>query len=87
MKDVNLAVDGFKNKKTYYADTDSIYINDSDYELLKTKGLIGKNLYQSKEDCGKGGILYGLFLAPKIKYCLVFDQIGKISQKNDCQGI
>ena len=37
MKDVILALDCFKNNKKYYGDTDSIYIHNSDYELLKTK--------------------------------------------------
>ena len=59
MNDVILALDGFKNNKIYYGDTDSVYIHNNDYEILKTKGLIGKDLYQSKNDYGKGGILYG----------------------------
>ena len=73
MNDVILALDGFKNNKLYYGDTDSVYINNDDYEALKTKGSIGKNLYQSKNDYGNGGILYDLFLAPKIKYCINID--------------
>ena len=67
MKNVNLAVDGLKNTKTYYGDTDSMFIHNSDYEILKTKGLIGKNLFQSRNDYGNGGILYGLLLAPNIE--------------------
>ena len=49
----------------YYADTDNIYKHNDDYEILKIKGFFGKDLYQSKNDYGKGGILYVLFLAPK----------------------
>ena len=79
MKDVILALDGFKNHKIYYGDTDSVYIHNDDYEILKTKGLIGKGLYQSKNDYGKGGILYGLFLAPKVKYFIVIDENGILS--------
>ena len=48
---------------------------------METKGLNGKNLYQWKNDYGKGGILYGLFLAPKIKYCIVIDENGILSPK------
>ena len=48
MNDVILALDGFKNNKLYYGDTDSKYIHNDDYEIIKTKSLIGKNLYQSK---------------------------------------
>ena len=51
------------------------------YEILKTKSLIGKDLYQSKTDYGKEGIIYGLFLAPNIKYCIVIDANGILSQK------
>ena len=35
--DVILALDGFKNNKKFYTDTDSIYIHNDDYEILKTK--------------------------------------------------
>ena len=86
MNDVILALDGFKNKKIYYGGTDSIYIHNNDYEILKTKGLIGKDLYQSKNDYGKGGILYELFLAPKNKYCIVMNENGILSQKTTFKG-
>ena len=65
---------------------DSIYIHNNDYEILKTKGLVGKNLYQSKNDYGKGVFLYGLLLAPKIKYCIVINENGILS-KNDFQRL
>ena len=67
MIDVILALYGCKNSEKFYSDTDSIYIHDYEFEILKLKKLIGKNLYQSKKDYGKGGILYGLILATKIK--------------------
>ena len=84
--DVKLALDCFKNNEIYYAGTDSIYIHNNDYEILKTKGLIGKDLYQSKTDYGKGGNLYGLFLAPNNKYCIVMDETGILSQKTTFKG-
>ena len=37
MKDVILALDGFKHNKIYYGDTDSVYIHNDDYEILKNK--------------------------------------------------
>ena len=40
------------------------------WDKLDKAGLVGKNLLQGKNDYKDGGILYGLFLAPKIKYCL-----------------
>ena len=52
MNDVLLPLDGCKNNKINYGDTDSVYIHNDDNEILKTKSLIGKNLYQSKNDYG-----------------------------------
>ena len=50
MNDDILATDGFKTNKIYYSDTDSVCGHNDDYEMLKTKGLIGKKLHQSKND-------------------------------------
>ena len=39
-------------------------------------------MFQSKKDYGDGaGIVYGLFLAPKIKYCVINNECGVLSQK------
>ena len=46
MSDVILALDGFQNNNIYYGDTDSVYIHNDGFEVLKTKGLNGKKLYQ-----------------------------------------
>ena len=53
---------------------------------MKTKCLIVKNLYQSENEYGKGGILYGLFLASNIKNCIVIDESGILSQKTTFKG-
>ena len=88
MNDVILALDGFKNNKIYYGDTDSVYIHKNDYKILIEKGLIGKDLFQSKNDYGdNAGIVYGLFLAPKVKYCIVIDENGVLSQKTTFKGL
>ena len=82
-----MALDGFKNNKFYYVDTDSIYIHKNDYDIPKNKGLVGKNLFQSKNDYANGvGIVYGLFLAPKVKYCIVIDENGVLAQKATFEG-
>ena len=87
MNDVILTLDGFKNNKIYYSDTDSVYIHKNDYNILDENGLIGKNLWQSKNDYGdSAGIVYGLFLAPKVKYCIVIDENGVLSQKTTFKG-
>ena len=56
-------------------------MHNNSYEILKTKSLIGKDLHQSKKDYSMVGNLDGLMLAPKIKYCIVIDENGKLSQK------
>ena len=87
MNDVILAPDGFKNNKIYYGDTDSVYIHKKDYSMLTEKGLIGKDLFQSKNDYGENvGIVYGLFLTPKVKYCIVIDENVILSQKTAFKG-
>ena len=63
-------IDGFKNNNIYYTDTDSLYIHKENWDVLDKAGLIGNNLCQGKNDYKSGGIFYGLFLAPKIKYTL-----------------
>ena len=86
MNDVIIALDRFKNHKKYYSHTDSVYIHKNDYNTLKEKSLIGKDLCQSKNDYGDAGIVYGLFLAPKIKYCFVIDDNGLLQQKVTFKG-
>ena len=73
--------DGFKNHEKYSSDTDSVYIHKNDYEALKEQNLIGKDLYQSENDCGDAGFVYALFMRPKIKYCIVIDDNGLLWQK------
>ena len=34
-----------------------------------------------KKDYGSGGIFYGLFLAPKIKYCLSINEFGIVQEQ------
>ena len=81
MNDVILALDGSKNHKINYSDTGTKYTHEKDYDILKEQGLIGKNLFQSKNDYGDAAIIYGLFLAPTFKHCLVFNGDDLIQQK------
>ena len=62
MDNVIDALDGFKNNKIYYSDTDSVYIHKNDYIVLQEKSLIGKKLIQSKNDYGDAGVAYGFWL-------------------------
>ena len=56
------------------------------WDVLDKAGLIGNNLCQGKNDYKSGGIFYGLFLAPKIKYCLTIDEYGIISEHKTFKG-
>ena len=58
---------GFYNNSIYYGDTDSLYIEKKFGVVLDKANLVGEELCQRKNDYKKGGIFYGLFLAPKIK--------------------
>ena len=70
------AVDGFYTKDVSYTDTDSLYIEKKHWNNLEKAGLVGKTLLQGKNDYKDGRIFYGLFLAPKIKYCLTINKYG-----------
>ena len=48
--------------------------------MLDKANLVGKKLCQGKNDYETGGVFYGLFLAPKIKYCLTINEFGVIQQ-------
>ena len=80
------AIDGFYTNNVYYTDCDSLYIENRRWNKLDQAGLVGKNLLQGKNDYKDGGIFYGLFLAPKIKYCLIINKYGVISEKKTFKG-
>ena len=73
MNNFNHAINGFHTNDLYYEDTDSMYIENKHWDKLDKAGLFGKNLLRGKNDYKDGGIFYGLFLAPKIKFCLTIN--------------
>ena len=50
-------------------------------------GLVGKNLLQAKNGYKDGVIFYGLFPAPKIKYCLTKNKYGIIDKHKTFKGL
>ena len=80
------AIDGFYSNDVYYTETDSLYIENKHWDKLNKAGLVGKNLLQGKNDYKDGGIFYGLFLAPKIKYCLTINKYGAIDEHKTFKG-
>ena len=79
-------INGFYNNSIYYGDTDSLYIEKKYWDVLDKGKLVGKNLCQGKNDYKTGGIFYGLFLAPKVKYCQTINDIGIIEQHMTFKG-
>ena len=86
MNDVVIALDGYKNYNKNYSDTDSKYIHKNHYDIVKGQRLLGKDILQSKNNYWNAGILDGLFLAPKIKYCIVINDNGLLQQKISFTG-
>ena len=80
------AINGFYTNDVYYTDTDSLYIESEPWDKLLEAELVGKNLLQGKKDYKGGGIFYGLFVAPKIKYCLIINKYGVIDEKKCFKG-
>ena len=80
------AINGFYTNDVYYTDTDSLYIENRHWDKLDKAGLVGKELLQGKNDYKDGGIFYGLFLAPKIKYCLTINKYGVIDEHKTFKG-
>ena len=74
------AIEGLYTNDFYYEDTDSMYIEDKHWDKLDKAGLVGKNLLQGKNDYKDGANFYGLFLAPKIKYCLTINKFGIVDK-------
>ena len=79
-------INGFYNNSIYYGDTDSLYIEKTYCDVLDKANLVGENLCQGKNDYKTGVIFYGLFLAPKIKYCLTINELGIIEQHMTFKG-
>ena len=51
------AIDGFKQPKVYYSDTDSLFIEQDSLNKLKQLGYYGKNFGQGKNDLSKQVVL------------------------------
>ena len=79
-------IGGFKTNNVFYQDTDSLYIEKKHWNVLNAVGCVGSNLCQGKNDYDLGGIFFGLFLAPKIKYCLTINEFGVIEEHKTFKG-
>ena len=71
-------INGFYNNNIFYRDTDRLYIEKKYSDVLDEENLVGESLCLGKNYYKSGGTLYGLFVAPKIKYFLTLDKCGNI---------
>ena len=78
---------GFYENNIYYTDTDSLYIEKKYWDVLDRANSVGDELCHGKTDYKTGGIFYGLYLAPKIKYCLTIDDYGIIQEHKTFKGV
>ncbi|ESO90886.1 hypothetical protein LOTGIDRAFT_163774 [Lottia gigantea] len=75
-------IDGFYKPEIYYTDTDSLYISSKNWDKLNKAGLVSETDYcNGKNDYGDGGIIYGLYLAPKVKYNIILTSDGVLKEK------
>ncbi|ESO92183.1 hypothetical protein LOTGIDRAFT_162839 [Lottia gigantea] len=80
-------IDGFYKPEIYYTDTDSLYISSSNWDKLNEAGLVSENDYcKGKNDYGDGGIIFGLYLAPKDKYNIILTSDGVLKEKKTFKG-
>ena len=86
MKNFVHSIGGFHTNDVYYTDTDSLYIENKHWHKLDKAGSVGKEILQGKNDYKGGGIFYGLFLAPKIKNCLIRNKYGVIAEHKTFKG-
>ena len=77
---------GFYGNNIYYTDTDSLYIEKKYWDVLDKANLVGDRLCQGKNDYKTGGIFYGLYLGPKIKYRLTIDDYGILQEHKTFKG-
>ena len=85
MNNFIITINGFKFCVVYYSDTDSLYIPKALYEILNKNGLVGDDLTKGKNDYGEGGIIFGLYIAPKIKYNIILCD-GILTEKKTFKG-
>ena len=79
-------LNGFYRNRTYYGDTDSLFIEKKYWDVMDKANSIGEELCQCKNDCKSLGIIYGLRLAPNIKNCLTIVSYGIIQEHKTFKG-
>ena len=86
MNNFIVCVDGVKKPNIYYGDTDSIHLHSKHYDKLQEHEYVGLKLSQGKNDYEDGGIIYGLYLAPKIKFNIIINKDKILEYKQTFKG-
>ncbi|ESP04095.1 hypothetical protein LOTGIDRAFT_171067 [Lottia gigantea] len=70
------------------SDTEGIIDLFKEYSVkLNEAGLVSENEYsKGKNDYGDGGIIFGLYLAPKVKYNIILTSDGVLKEKKTFKG-
>ena len=63
-----------------------MYIKKNFGDKSDKANLVGEDLCQGKNDYKTCGIFYGLFSAPKIKYCLTIDNFAIVHEHKTVKG-
>ena len=79
-------INDFYSNSIYYTDTDSYYIEKKYWDVVDKAGLVGDDFCQVENEYKSRGILYSLFLAPKVNLCLNMDKFGIIQQHMTFKG-
>ena len=69
----------------YITQISTLYFENKFWDVLDKAKLVGEELCQGKNDFKVAVYNYGLFLAPKIKYCLSIDKHGIIQEHKTFQ--
>ena len=70
----------FYNFSINYGDTGGLYSEKKCWDALNKANLVGENFGQSKNHYQSGGIFYGLFLDPTIKFFSTINEFGIIEE-------
>lgn len=80
------AINGFNELKVHYTDTDSLYIDEDSFEILRSKGFVGNGLGQGKSETAPYSIDYAIFLGSKQKFIKTSDGKTHITFKGVDRG-
>ena len=81
-------INGFFSISIYYGETVRFCIGKKHWDVLEKANLVGEDICQGqvKNDYQTSGSFYGLFLAPKMKFCSTIDKFGIVQEHKPFKG-